>query len=237
MSEGVIDKEESEIDEKVVVSKKGEKYVVQKEGKREEVDEEQLLKMLEEIRDVETFKLLENEFIRMIVEEEKKLVRSYPDILRRPWFYLKPHENFRESWCNKWSEIVLTYCIANRKFVIDINELASIYPFFNNDTGFSLKKEYLRGIIDVLVEKNMAKWVDKDKNIAIVYWISIENILQKILKYSRELEFKYITLDLLDKIWPDLPLSEKVKILNHLVAYKKAKWIIKNYAVKIVNGA
>ncbi|MGQ4890971.1 MAG: hypothetical protein ACP6IP_00605 [Candidatus Njordarchaeia archaeon] len=237
MSEEVIDNESSAVKEKPVVTKKGEKYIVSKEEKVEEISEEQLLEMLEEVRDIETFKILENEFIRMIIDEEKKLVRPYPRILERQWFYVKPHKNFQDSWYEKWSEVILTYCVSNRKFVVDVNELISIYPFVHKDSGLAIKKEDLQGALDVLVEKKMARWLDKDKNIAIVYWVSIKNILQKILKYSRELEFKYITLDLLDKIWPDLPLSEKVKVLNHLVAYKKAKWIIKNYAVKIVDGA
>ena len=195
-----------------------------------------LIKLIEETRDIEAFKILEEEFVDRIIEEEKRTIPPYPESVNKIWFYIKPHDKFVDNWYEMWADVLLIHCKRERKFLVDLNELVNLYPF-TGKMGKKLRVSDLEDIVDRLVEKRLAKWLNDDKKLAIIFWVNEQNILQKILKHSRAIGFKYITLDLLDKIWPDLPIEEKVNILNKLVTNKKAKWIIENYAVKILNGA
>ena len=195
-----------------------------------------LSKKFGEIIDVSTLKLLENELVEKIVEDEKRNYRRYPNWIKNVWPYIKPHKNFLGKWFEMWKQVLLIYLANERSFLVNVAELANSFPFYNSSIGKGIGVDALREIVDRLVKDGLARWLDKNKVTAVVYWQSLENIIQKILKYSREIGLKYITLDLLDKVWPNLPVDEKIKILNDIVSSKKGSWVIKNYAVKLFNG-
>jgi len=213
------------VEEKKVTKKVIKKYVVK-----------ELLEKLNEILDVNTLRLLENEVVEKIIEEEKALKTPYPDLINEPWIYIRPHKRFLDKWYDMWKNILMTYAINERKFLVDLTKLTKTFPFYNASYGKGLSLSDLQIIIERIINEKKGRWLNTDKTLAIIYWEPINNIIQKILKYSREIGLKYITIDLLDKIWSDLPINEKVKILNWIVTNSKGKWVVKNYAIKIKEG-
>ncbi len=232
MSEGV--KERKKVEEQ----KDGEQHD-KKEGvaivEREPVGVD--LEEFGEAIDTNVFKMLEDEVVRLIVESEKVGKIDYPEYIEKSWFYIRPHKNFEDKWLEMWSEILLIYCRKNRTFVVNIIDLLIDEPFRSKDGIHAITMDDLRSIIDHLVNKGKARWLDDKKERALVYWEEPEGMVSKIVRFTREAGFKYVTLHLLDKTWPDLPIEEKINLLKKLVVSKKGVWVIENYAVKLVNGA
>jgi len=227
MSEREIKREESSKIEDVEELESAEKI-----SKVEELSDNSI-KFLEELLAQSTYKILQEELIRLLKEDLKIFIRPYPDLVNKPFFYIKPHKNFLEGWLKKWAEVLIIFCGRNNRFVVSIDELLSHFPFNSTKFNKSLSREDLKLIIDKLVEEGKAKWLDEKKEVALIYWVSPSFIINRILLHSREIGFKYITIHLLDRVFSDLPLIEKIALLNTIVTENKGIWIRKNYAIRL----
>ncbi len=227
MSEEEIKKEESSKLEKV-----DEVEHLEKNSKVVEASEEKI-EFVEELLAKSTYKILQEELIRLLKEDLKEFQRPYPNLIEKPFFYVRPHKNFLDGWLKKWAEILLSYCGKNNRFTVSIDDLLFHFPFNSMKFNKSLSREDLKLIIDKLVEEGKAKWLDEKREVAIIYWVSPSFIINRILLHSREIGFKYITIHLLDRVFSDLPLSEKIALLNTIVTENKGIWIRKNYAIRL----
>jgi len=207
------------------------KEIVESNDSQEVVEEK--IEVIEELIAKSTYKILLDELTRLLREDIRSLKRPYPPLINKAFFYVRPHERFLESWLKKWGEIVLIYCGKNNKFVVSLDELAVEFPFSSTKLNKSLSRDDLKKIVGKLVESGKAKWLDTKQEVALIYWISPSYIIDRILLHSREIGFKYITLHLLDKVFPDLPLEEKIALLNTIVTKNKGVWIKKNYAIRL----
>lgn len=188
---------------------------------------------LNEVLAKSTYKILQEELVRLLKEDLKVFSRDYPDLINKRFFYIRPHERFFAAWVSKWAEILLAYCSNENRFIVSLDELVSTPPFRSDKTGLALSLEDLRIIIDRLVEDGKARWLDREKKVAIIYWVPLEYLADRIVELSREIEFKYVTVQLLDKVFPDLILEEKIALLNLIVTKNKGVWVKENYAIKL----
>lgn len=163
---------------------------------------------------------------------EEKLKFTFPEWIDYPWMYIKPkNQDLHRSWLQSWGDLLLKWASFHVKHVISIHDLLSTPPYSK------LSAEYLREIMNYLVEKGFAKWLDENR--LRVYWKSLEELADHLYNWALDTGTIYFTpYDLLQEspeIIKKLPTEDILKIINILIGSKKAKWMDKNKkAVRIL---
>jgi len=225
MSENELEKEE----EKVKLIRMERKEVVEKEISFDSAVMEALKK---EVRDISILRLLEREFINKIKKELNEFSSvEYPKWVYKPWARIKPHENFVESWYNKWSDVLVAYCKKTKRFRLSIQELINVFPFTDGERSLSF--DDLRNIVEILSKKGIAKWLDSNKMDFLIYWIPKQQLIEKIYDEAKELGLPILRTKIIKEALNDLPNDELIEIMMELVNNNYGRWIVFKEALKI----
>jgi len=174
---------------------------------------------------------------RTVVREKKTEVTPYqlfvqqvPEWTRKPFMYIIPkNERMKESWLEKWGDLVLLYCRTTISHVIALEELRTLEPFTNGNHGKKISLEQMQFLIDDLIRKELAKWLDDSKLRARIYYKTLEEFAEMLIKYifDRGLDTEYlITLKELrgfEQEWSSLPDEDLDELLKILEKQKKVK--------------
>ena len=163
---------------------------------------------------------------------------SLPKWVKAPWMYIKPKKDTDvESWIQSWSAIVLDYSRIFVIHIININDLRTEYPFNNKKLGKRLTIEQVRGVIDHLVQQNIAKWLDeKTKTRARIYWKNNEEWADELLNFmietGRVVEIHSLyDITQLEEKWSSLPADDLIIVCEMLVERKVARWLNKEKTI------
>ncbi len=209
----------------------------EKERKKEKQEKEKI--EINEIEEVEQEVVSEVERIseEIKVAKQVEVVKErpqfvFPDWVDYPWMYIKPRNtDLYRSWLQNWGNLLLKWASFHIKHVISIDDLLSTNPYSK------LPAEYLKEIMNYLVEKGFAKWVDKNR--LRIYWKSLEELAEYLYNWALNTGTIYFTpYDLLQE-GPDviktLPTEDLLQVINILIDSGKAKWMDKNKrAVRIL---
>ncbi len=211
-------------------------------GRKEKVKQKENLPIdkenatdLREIIDISSLRVLEREFSETLRKNIDKLRihSNYPEWVKEPWARVSPPKKFISKWIEKWSEVLLIYSKIKGKFLFTLGEIIGEWPFTSHDN--SLKVDDLRKIVDCLVKKGLARWMDEAKNTFVIYWISWDILEVMILETLKHAGLLYLRLDVLKEILNGMPTEDILKIFNRMIRKGLADWIIKNRAIKMKN--
>lgn len=221
----------NELDKKkevIKLTRKEMKKVMEKETTSNSVVEA----LRKEVRDLSLLRMLEEEFINKMREELNKYSSvEYPKWIYKPWARIKPHPNFVNSWYDKWSNVLVTYCKKAKRFRFSIQELISVFPFTDGEKSLSF--DDLRNIVEILSKKGIAKWLDSNKMDFLIYWIPKKQLIEKIYDKAKELGLSILRIKIIKEALNDLPNDELIEMMNELVNSNSAKWIVFKEALKI----
>ena len=165
-----------------------------------------------------------------VVEEKPKF--TFPEWIDYPWMYIRPKTpDLQRSWLQSWGDLLLKWASFHVKHVISVHDLLSTPPYSK------LSVEYLREIMNYLVETGFAKWLDENR--LRVYWKSLEELADYLYNWALNTGTIHFTpYDLLQEspeIIKNLPTEDIFRIIEILISSKKAKWMDKNKkAVRIL---
>lgn len=197
-----------------------ERTLPRKEKERKEDKLKYIEKRIEKISKV--IKKTKPEKVRHAEEKiitKKKEEFQLPKWVKYPWMYTRPRVSSQvKSWCDEWSKLILSYASFYKIYTIDIAKLLQIYPFDK------LAIEDIRLILDYMVKKNLAKWVEKEKRNIKIIWQSDDEWARFLYQWALENALPRIEIfDLIKKF--QMPPEDARRILEIMVKKGYATFI------------
>ncbi|MHA1616026.1 MAG: hypothetical protein ACTSX9_01805 [Candidatus Njordarchaeales archaeon] len=177
-------------------------------------------------------RILEKEFMKRMRERLENLSKNvnYPSIVYEAWFRIKPHEKFLKAWYTKWADIIITYARKNGRFLFSLLDLLNTFPFKDKE-GRGLGLEDIKVAVNLLVQKGIAKFLDEEH--IVILWLAPRKLAQIIYEEAINIGLEIVRMSVLSQLFPDLPREIILKTLDILVKDGKAKWIGKDFGVRI----
>ncbi|MFW9884043.1 MAG: hypothetical protein ACFFEX_06605 [Candidatus Thorarchaeota archaeon] len=207
----------------------------------EEIEEaEEIHKPEVVITQVETDTAVEEtvEAEEVLVEtEEVVIMPPWGDLTQTEWMYgIPPREEDRNMWAEEWSDFVLRWMEAHDVHVLSVTAFIKEPPF--NDITNKIDSFKLIG--NVLVEKEIAEWLDRNRRQLRVYWRFLEEWADIIYEWALKsgkvrLDVKSIVIQEEEYSFARLPEKDLHQILLIMVEKGLADWVDKKKgAIKIV---
>lgn len=99
-----------------------------------------------------------------------------------PYFTIQPVQETWEKQCSLWCALILAFCKAHKIFVLRPTDDTPL--FHNKDINRKLSQEAIVKILDHLVAKGNARWLDSQKQQCLILWRKVEEWAQVILGWA-----------------------------------------------------
>jgi hypothetical protein len=155
------------------------------------------------------------------------LMPSWGDIEETEWMYGIPtREDDRNLWAEEWADYLLEWTENNKVHILSLATFISEPPF----KDLRNKVDAFRDIAEVLVNKEVAEWVDKKQRQLRVYWKPLEDWMDILYQWALKtgklrLDVKSIVIQEADEDFAGLPEKDIHIVLALLVKKGLAEWI------------
>ncbi|MFW9862059.1 MAG: hypothetical protein ACFFET_07180 [Candidatus Thorarchaeota archaeon] len=173
----------------------------------------------------------------LVETEEVVIMPPWGDLTQTEWMYgIPPREEDRNMWAEEWSDFVLRWMEAHDVHVLSVTAFIKEPPF--NDITNKIDSFKLIG--NVLVEKEIAEWLDRNRRQLRVYWRFLEEWADIIYEWALKsgkvrLDVKSIVIQEEEYSFARLPEKDLHQILLIMVEKGLADWVDKKKgAIKIV---
>ena len=163
----------------------------------------------------------------IVVTEPDFVMPSWGDVEETEWMYGIPtREDDRELWAGEWSDYLLIWAEERSVHILSLATIISEPPF----KDLRNKVDSFKAFAEVLIDKEVAEWVDKKKRQLRVYWRPLEDwadiVYQWALKSGKlRLDVKSIVIQEVDEDFASLPEKDIHIVLALMVKKKLAEWI------------
>ncbi|GBF97436.1 hypothetical protein Rsub_09602 [Raphidocelis subcapitata] len=99
-----------------------------------------------------------------------------------PYFTVQPVQETWEKQCGLWCSLILAYCRHHKVYVLRPTDETPL--FHNKDIGRKLSPEAISRMLEVLVSKGSALWLDPQKQSCLVLWRKIEEWAQVVAGWA-----------------------------------------------------
>ncbi|MHA1626407.1 MAG: hypothetical protein ACTSYT_00730 [Candidatus Asgardarchaeia archaeon] len=162
-----------------------------------------------------------------VEEAPEKTKEVFPDFKGLKFMYILPsNDELKKEWLEEWTQFILEWARFHEKFLIDVEDLLSSEAFSSDDVSLGMRE--VRALFEYLVEKGVAEWYGKGKRQIILYWLSMENVLEGVFRWALEtgkVEVDVYTLLNSKKPWSKLPPEKLYTVLCMMVKKKRARWL------------
>jgi hypothetical protein len=196
-----------------------------------------------EVKHIETTTVEETGDLAVTMEEavaepeEIILMPPWGDLRQTEWMYgIPPREEDREMWAEEWADFVLRWMEAHDVHVLSVTAFIKETPF-NEITN---KIDSFKLIGNVLVQKEIAEWVDRNRRQLRVYWRFLEEWADIIYEWALKsgkvrLDVKSIVIQEETHSFARLPEKDLHRVLLIMVEKELASWVDKKKgAIKII---
>ncbi|MHA1772240.1 MAG: hypothetical protein ACTSYL_00915 [Candidatus Thorarchaeota archaeon] len=153
------------------------------------------------------------------------------------WMYqIPPREEDAEMWTEEWADYLLTWAEATSTHVFSVATFIKEIPF-----KFLLNKtEAFKRIAEILVEKDVAEWMDRRRKQLRVYWRPLEDWVDIIYEWAMStgnvrIDVKSIIIQESRQPFATLPEKDLYKILEMLIERGMAKWVDKKKGAIVIS--
>ncbi len=170
---------------------------------------------------------LEESISEVVITEPEFVKPSWGDIEDTEWMYGIPtREDDRELWAGEWADYVLEWTERRKVHILSVATFISEPPF----KDLRNKVDSFKAIAEVLIEKEVAEWIDKKKRQLRVYWRPLEDwadiLYQWALKTGKlRLDVKSIVIQDAEEDFANLPERDIHIVLALMVKKGLADWI------------
>ncbi|KAL9648971.1 hypothetical protein ABK040_008351 [Willaertia magna] len=104
-----------------------------------------------------------------------------------PFFSLQRIEETREKQSKLWCDLILKYCEHYKIYVLNVDKYENVDLFFNQKIKRKLQRDGIIYVLDDLVTKERAEWLDKKKkDLIFIYWRTPQEWADLIIKFVEE---------------------------------------------------
>jgi hypothetical protein len=131
------------------------------------------------------------------------------------------------QWLITWGEFIIDFSRVLNFHVLDLQEVALVYPFQNPLLKKKLTFPQLNKIADYLVEIEKAKWWDDERTRLRVYWKTLKAFSDELYSYAFQHGYDMVTKYDIVKMkqpWSTLPPSDIYILMKIMVESKRALW-------------
>ena len=180
--------------------------------------------LVEEVTPTESATETEQE---VVSEEPEFVMPSWGDVKQTEWMYGMPtREEDSELWAGEWADYILEWTEHKKVHVLSLATFISEPPF----KDLRNKVDSFKAFAEVLVDKEVAEWLDKKKRQLRIYWKPLEDwadiLYQWALKTGKlRLDVKSIVIQESDEDFASLPEKDIHIVLALMVKKGYAKWV------------
>lgn len=171
------------------------------------------------------------------LDETEVLLPSWGTPDESEWMYgIPPREEDRMMWAGEWADFLLQWAEHHSMHILSVAAFISEPPF-----------KYLRNKVDsfkmiaqVLIDKEIAEWLDRRKRQLRIYWRPLEDWADSIYAWALRtgklrLDVKSIVIQESTEDFASLPEKDLYNILAILVEKELAEWVDKKKGAIIVS--
>ncbi|MFX0015539.1 MAG: hypothetical protein ACFFB2_11860 [Promethearchaeota archaeon] len=151
-----------------------------------------------------------------------------PAWVGKPWRWMVPADpQLKKQWLITWSEFLLDFARVLNFHILDLQEVALVYPFQNPLLKKKLTHPQLILISEYLIEIERAKWWDDEKTRLRVYWKTLKSHADELFIYAFQNGYDMVTaFDIvkMEQSWSSLPPSDINMLMKLMVESKRASW-------------
>ncbi len=151
-----------------------------------------------------------------------------PSWVGKPWRWMVPDDpQLKQQWLMTWGEFVLDYTRVLNFHILDLQEVALVYPFKNPLLRKKLTYPQLMMISEYLIEIERAKWWDDEKTRLRVYWKTLKSQAEELFEYAFQNGYDMVTAFDIVKMkqsWSSLPPPDIRMLMKLMVESKHASW-------------
>jgi len=169
----------------------------------------------------------EESIAEVVMTEPEFVMPSWGDIEETEWMYGIPtREDDKGLWAGEWADYILEWAERRKVHVLSVATFISEPPF----KDLRNKVDSFKAISEVLIEKEVAEWIDKKKRQLRVYWRPLEDwadiLYQWALKTGKlRLDVKSIVIQEVEEDFASLPEKDIHIVLALMVKKGQASWI------------
>ncbi|MFX1505946.1 MAG: hypothetical protein ACFFDC_07505 [Promethearchaeota archaeon] len=146
----------------------------------------------------------------------------------KPWRWMVPDDpQLKQQWLTTWGEFILDFARVLNYHILDLQEVALVYPFQNPLLKKKLTLPQLVMISEYLIEIERAAWWDDEQTRLRVYWKTLKSHSDELFEYAFQNGYDMVTVFDIVKMkqsWSSLPPSDIRMIMKLMVESKRASW-------------
>jgi hypothetical protein len=151
-----------------------------------------------------------------------------PGWVNKPWRWMVPDDpKLKQQWLITWSEFVLDFARVLNFHILDLQEVAIVYPFQNSLLKKKLNYPQLVMISEYLIEIEKAKWWDNERTRLRVYWKTLKSHADDLFEYAFQNGYEMVTaydIVKMKQVWSSLPPSDIRMLMKLMVESNRAFW-------------
>lgn len=159
---------------------------------------------------------------------DPKVKPILPAWVQKPWRWMVPDDpQLKQQWLVTWGEFVLDFARALNLHILDLQEVALVYPFKNPLLKKKLTLPQFVMISEYLIEIEKAKWWDSEQTRLRVYWKTLKAHADELFEYAFQKGYDMVTAYDIVKMkqsWSSLPPSDIRRIMKMMVESNRASW-------------
>ena len=151
-----------------------------------------------------------------------------PAWVGKPWRWMVPEDpQLKQQWLMTWGEFILDFARVLNFHILDLQEVALVFPFKNPLLRKKLTHPQLVMISEYLIEIEKAKWWDSEQTRLRVYWKTLKSHADELYQYAFQNGYDMVTTFDIVKMkqsWSSLPPQDIRMIMKIMVESKQASW-------------
>jgi hypothetical protein len=151
-----------------------------------------------------------------------------PAWINKPWRWMVPEDpQLEQQWLTTWGEFIIDFARVLNFHILDLQEVALVYPFHNSLLHKKLTLPQLTKISEYLIEIEKAKWWDDERTRLRIYWKTLKSFADDLFDYAFQFGYDMVTTFDIVKMkqsWSTLPPSDIRMLMKLLVESKRASW-------------
>ncbi|MHA2244767.1 MAG: hypothetical protein ACXADY_07330 [Candidatus Hodarchaeales archaeon] len=151
-----------------------------------------------------------------------------PAWVGKPWRWMVPDDpQLKQQWLMTWGEFMLDFARVLNFHILDLQEVALVYPFKNPMLRKKLTHPQIVMISEYLIEIEKAKWWDSEQTRLRVYWKTLKSHADELFQYAFQNGYDMVTAFDIVKMkqsWSSLPPQDIRMIMKIMVESKRASW-------------
>ncbi|MBN2230447.1 MAG: hypothetical protein JW779_12740 [Candidatus Thorarchaeota archaeon] len=176
------------------------------------------------------------ETLQEVTTEFEILMPSWGGPIESEWMYGIPsREEDKILWAEEWADFILQWAEHNDVHILSLSVFISEPPF----KDLRNKVDSFKIIVQILIDKEVAEWMDKRKRQLRVYWRPLEDwadyLYEWALKHGKlRLDVKSIVIQESEESFAKLPEKDLYIVLALMVEKGFAEWVDKKRGAIIV---